>query len=85
MDFPSFSNEQKYNLKLPASLKVGQPYRLRIYDNNNGDRVVFTNEFLVQRKIPLLVMTLPVVAIGTIFLLKPSSKESNHLPDPIKP
>ena len=85
MDFPSFSNEQKYNLKLPASLKIGIPYRLRIYDNNNGDRVVFTNEFLVQRKIPLVVKALPIVALGAIFFFVSRSSTSNHLPDPIKP
>lgn len=85
LDFPAFSNEQKYNLKLPASLKVGQPYRLRIYDNNNGDRIVYTNEFLVQRKIPLVVKALPIVALGAIFFFVSRSSTSNHLPDPIKP
>jgi hypothetical protein len=85
LDFPSFSNEQMYNLKLPASLKVGKPYRLRIYDTNNGDRVVFTNEFLVQRKIPLVVKALPIMALGSIFFFVSRSSTSNHLPDPIKP
>jgi len=87
LSFPSFTNNHKVDLKLPTSLKAGEKFRLKIYDNNNGDRVVFTNEFLVQRKIPLLAIAIPVVAIGAMFLIIPSnsSKNSNNLPDPIKP
>ena len=86
VSFPSFSNEGRYTLKLPTSLKPGKSYKLKIYDSNDPDKITFTNEFEVRRKVPVILKVLPFVVIGSaVYYFMSPTIDSNQLPDPIKP
>ncbi|MDH5381203.1 MAG: hypothetical protein OEW75_10140 [Cyclobacteriaceae bacterium] len=47
------ANDGNHNLILPASVKPGKGYHLRIVDQRNNDDVVNTQKFDVKRKLPL--------------------------------
>lgn len=52
--FSNIANVGEYKLVLPKNTKPEKGYRLRISDQKNKDDVVFSNEFKVTRKIPLV-------------------------------
>ena len=49
------------SLVIPTRIKAGKNYRLKISDKRNRDEVVYTSEFTIKRKVPLL------LKVGTIF------------------
>jgi hypothetical protein len=60
--FEELPNTGSAGLVIPTNVKPGENYMFRISDSRNRDEVVFSNSFVVQRKIPLI----PKIAIGTI-------------------
>lgn len=68
-------NTGHYELTIPKSVKPGSGYRFRVSDSKNADDVVYTGEFRIKRKIPLLVQAVPAVVVGgalyLIFSRKP--------------
>lgn len=51
-------------LFIPPNVKPGNNYRFKISDANNRDEVVFTNDFTVKRKFPLLVKVGAALVVG---------------------
>lgn len=74
--FPNIPNVGNYSLTFPQSIKPGKDYTFRISDTKNKDEVVNTGEFVIVRKIPLLVKAVPVVLIGGVifWLLQPEEE-----------
>jgi hypothetical protein len=77
--FPNVANVGHHSFKFPAHIKPGRGYRFRISDTKNKDEVVFTNEFLIKRKVPLLAKIVPVIFIGAgvYFLVQTGSGEDD--------
>jgi len=71
-------NTGKYEMTIPKNVKPGEGYRFKISDSKNRDDVVYTGDFAIKRKVPLLLKMIPVVAVagGAYFLL-----QSNETPD----
>lgn len=59
-------NNGGHTFFIPQQSKPGSDYRLKITDTRNSDEVLYTSNFQVKPKVPLLVKVLPVVAIGGV-------------------
>lgn len=59
-------NTGHYELTIPKSVKPGAGYRFRVSDSKNADDVVYTGEFRIKRKIPLLVQAVPAAVVGGV-------------------
>ncbi len=82
--FPNLANVGHYSMTLPAHIKPGKGYRFRISDAKNKDEVVYTTEFRIKRKVPLVLKAVPVVLVGTgVYLL--ATKKDDGLPGPYTP
>lgn len=57
------------SLYIPTDVKSGRGYRLKIIDSRNRDQVVYTDRFVIRRKVPLALMAVPVVAAGGAIML----------------
>jgi len=60
----NLQNNGSHTFYIPTHAKKGSDYRLKITDTKNAEDVLYTSEFKVKPKIPLLVKVLPVLAIG---------------------
>ncbi|HEY5823498.1 MAG TPA: GPI anchored serine-threonine rich family protein [Cyclobacteriaceae bacterium] len=59
-------NTGNYEITIPTNVKPGKGYRFRISDSKNKDDIVYTGEFAVKRRVPLLVKIIPVVALAGV-------------------
>lgn len=59
-------NNGGHTFFIPAQSKKGDDYRLKISDTRNSDDILFTQNFKVKPKIPLLLKVLPIMAVGGI-------------------
>lgn len=59
--FEELPNTGSASLTIPTNVKPGENYVYRISDSRNRDEVVYSNNFVIQRKIPLI----PKIALGT--------------------
>lgn len=57
-------NNGGHTFYFPSHSKKGNDYRLKFTDTKNSDDVLFSSEFQVKPKVPLIVKVLPVLAIG---------------------
>jgi len=57
-------NNGAYALNIPGNTKTGSDYRLKISSTKNNDEIIYTPNFKITPKIPMLVKVLPVLAIG---------------------
>lgn len=57
-------NNGGHTFFIPAQSKKGSDYRLKITDTKNSDEVLYTSNFKVKPKVPLLVKVLPVAVVG---------------------
>lgn len=62
----NLQNNGSHTFYIPTHAKKGSDYRLKITDTKNSEDVLYTSEFKVKPKIPLLVKVLPVLAVGGI-------------------
>ncbi|QOI98429.1 MAG: hypothetical protein HRU69_13415 [Flammeovirgaceae bacterium] len=83
--FSNIANVGNYKLTLPTDTKPGKDYRFKISDTKNKDEVVYTGNFAVKRKTPLLLKVLPVLASGYLVVLLSGDDGKKKIPDPIKP
>lgn len=84
--FPNIANVGHYTLMLPRHIKPGNHYRLRVSDSKNKDEVVFTEEFRVKRKFPLVLKaTSAALMVGAVAMLPQSDEGPSPLPSPILP
>ncbi len=81
----SINNTQRYQLKLPMGSKLGSKYKLRLFSSTDESRILYTEEFSIKRKIPLVAKVLPAFVIGAVYVVISQPKKINKLPDPIKP
>ena len=58
-------------------IKPGKNYRFRISDSKNEDEVVFTNRFVIKRRVPLFLKALPVIMAGSVLYLMLDGKGEN--------
>jgi hypothetical protein len=84
-------NNGNHTFYLPAGVKPGSDYRIKISDAKQSDEVLFTPTFKVKPKIPFLFKILPVAALagGLVFLAGgegggggPVAPPANEIPDP---
>lgn len=80
--FPNIGNVGHHTFRFPTHTKPSGNYRFRISDAKNKEEVVFTEEFRIKRKVPLLLKIIPVLAASYFasVLLKP--EKDNGLPLP---
>ncbi len=57
-------NNGGHTFYVPAQAKKGSDYRLKITDTKNSEDVLYTSEFKIKPKVPLVVKVLPILAIG---------------------
>jgi hypothetical protein len=57
------------SLSIPSDVKAGKGYRFKIVDSKNKDQVIYSSRFAIKRKVPLLVLALPVVAGGAAVVM----------------
>lgn len=57
-------NNGKYTLNLSPHLKPGGSYKVKITDSKKTNDFVYTEEFKVRRKVPLLLKALPIIGAG---------------------
>jgi hypothetical protein len=62
--FPNLANVGHHTFEFPIHIRPGKGYHFRISDTKNKDEVVVTNTFKIKRKIPLLVKSIPLMAMG---------------------
>ena len=83
---PNVANVGRHKITLPTSVKPGKNYRFKISDTKNKDEVVYTGNFTVKRKVPLLIKVLPVLGVGAlVYLLTGGNKGPDNIPDPVNP
>jgi hypothetical protein len=78
-------NSGTYSINFPTALKPGRDYRIKFTDSKHAEDFLYTNNFKVVRKFPLLLKALPV-AIGGFFLIRAFTGpvEEGGLPNPPK-
>lgn len=59
-------NNGSHTFYIPSKAKPGKDYRIKISDTRNSEDVLYSNNFRVAPKVPLLLKVLPVVAIGGV-------------------
>jgi hypothetical protein len=59
-------NNGSINFPIPENSKVGKDYSIRITDTKNSADFVVSQPFAVQRKIPLLLKVVPIIAVGGV-------------------
>lgn len=72
VSFEERPNNGNTSIQIPVKVKPGDNYRFRISDKRNRDDVVYTDYFIIKRKIPLslqLVST-AVIGVGAGFLIQ---------------
>ena len=62
--FPNVPNTHEYKLTIPATVKPGDSYYLKVSDSKNKDQQMLSSNFHIKRKVPLLLKALPVLALG---------------------
>src|SRR5690349_8143659 len=80
-------NNGAATLLIPQHSKVGDGYTIRITDTKNTSDFVVSQPFAVQRKIPLGLKVLPVVAVGAAVLALGGGgdKGPSDIPNPPHP
>lgn len=81
--FPNLANVGHYTFQLPTHVKPGKRYFFKISDAKNKEDIVYTTEFKVRRKVPLLIKAVPVIIVSSFiyWLLQPNDVEPD-LPSP---
>jgi hypothetical protein len=57
-------NSGTFSLSIGSKVKPGKDYRLKITDSKRTDDIVYSDNFRIAPKIPLVVKAIPVVAVG---------------------
>jgi len=84
--FPNIANVGHTTLTLPSTTKASGGYKFKITDSKNKDQIVFSPQFVVNRKIPLLLKAVPVILLGgAIYGITKANKGPQNIPDPATP
>lgn len=60
----SLANNGRFTWHIPAGTKAGKDYRIKFTNTKDSDDVVYTQQFHISPKIPLLLKLLPAAAVG---------------------
>lgn len=85
---PNISNSGHTSLFIPTDVRPGKDYKFRIVDGKNKDQVVNSEPFTIKRKIPLLLLAIPVAAVGGAVMFTGGGEPSagnGEIPDPVDP
>lgn len=78
-------NNGSFTLSVPGHAKPGKDYRLKITDSRNSEEVVYSGNFRVSHKVPLLLKVIPVVvAGGLVAVLAGSSSGGGNGPEALE-
>ena len=80
-------NNGSFSTQLDKGLKPGKDYRMKITDSKTPSEFVYTENFRIKRKFPLLIKLLPIAGIAA-FLGGGGgggAETDNSLPDPSAP
>ncbi|HEY5825042.1 MAG TPA: Ser-Thr-rich GPI-anchored membrane family protein [Cyclobacteriaceae bacterium] len=84
--FPNIANVGHYTMTLPTSVKTGKGYRFKITDSKNKDQIVYSKEFTVKPKVPLLLKLAPIALVGAaVYFLLPDDKPDPSIKEPVLP
>ena len=80
------ANVGNTKLSFPRKVKPGEGYRLKISDANNRDEVVFTEEFTIERKIPVFLQITGGALVGAgLVVLYYTTRDLQDIPEPPTP
>lgn len=77
-------NNGSYTINFSSEVKTGTNYQIKLTDSKHPEEFVFTTDFKIKRKIPILIIALPVAAgLGYLAysLLSGGVNNANNLPD----
>jgi hypothetical protein len=84
--FEERPNNGNTSLTIPIKVKPGDNYRFRISDKRNRDDVIYTDRFVVKRRIPLSIQLGGAVIVGAgIGILIQSLIPEKPIGDPVGP
>ena len=87
--FPNIANVGNYPMKVPGSIKPADNYRLKVVDTENQDEVIFSQQFSVIRKVPLVLKVTGTAIIagvaGGFIYKKVTEPANNDIADPPNP
>jgi hypothetical protein len=79
-------NNGLYTMSIDSKVKPGKDYRLKISDSKRNDEIVYSENFTVTPKIPLLVKLIPALAIlGGVGVLVSGGGGGNNSKDEPQP
>lgn len=85
-------NKKAINWKIPANIKPGDNYRLKVTTTSYPDNYGLSNRFIIKRRYNWLVKIIPVAVIGAAITFKPIADHieeerfrKNRLPGPPNP
>jgi hypothetical protein len=77
--FPNIANVGQYTVKFEGNIRPGNNYKLKVADAKNKDDVVWTDNFKIRRKTPLLLKVIPLLGLGYLATtLAGSSSTANN-------
>jgi hypothetical protein len=81
--FPNIANVGQYTVKFEGNIRPGNNYKLKVADAKNKDDVVWTDNFKIRRKTPLLLKVIPLLGLGYLAttLTGSSSTTNNDIVD----
>lgn len=76
--FPNIANVGQYTVKFEGNIRPGNNYKLKVADAKNKDDVVWTENFKIRRKTPLLLKVIPLLAVGYLATTLTGSTSTNN-------
>jgi len=73
----------KYSIIIPKTTKPGSGYTFKIRDSKDKEQHIFTEEFVVRRKVPLGLKVIPVLGVGTLIYLIAQGNANKDIVDPL--
>jgi hypothetical protein len=64
VSFEERPNNGNTSIQIPVKVKPGEDYRFRISDKRNRDDVVYTDYFVIKRKVPLSLQLVGTAVVG---------------------
>lgn len=79
--FPNIGNSGHHTFNFPSHLRPANNYRFRISDSKNADEVVYTTEFKIKRRVPLILKSAAALGVGASIYLLLMNDPDDSVPD----